>query len=90
MGFQDMPEIVHKMASAKGGRVRKPKGLALLPEEKRKEIASMGGHANANKNHRPESEDVSDSSEASVNNEQVQEQVRDSHWAVPSGQEDTL
>lgn len=45
MGFQDMVGVVHKAASAKGGRVRKAKGLATLSPERRKEIASMGGKA---------------------------------------------
>lgn len=45
MGFQNMPEVVHRAASSKGGRVRKPKGLALLSPERRKEIASKGGKA---------------------------------------------
>lgn len=37
--------IIHKFASAKGGRRKVPKGLARLPEERRREIASMGGLA---------------------------------------------
>lgn len=35
--------IIHKFASSKGGRVRVPKGLAMLSEERRREIAIMGG-----------------------------------------------
>ena len=51
MGFQHMPKIVHKAASSKGGKLRVPKGLELLPEEWRKEIAAMGGNAKrANRN----------------------------------------
>lgn len=45
MGFQDMVDVVHKAASAKGGRIKKAKGLAMLSPEKRREIASMGGKA---------------------------------------------
>lgn len=37
--------VIHKFASAKGGRRKVPKGLARLPAERRKEIASMGGYA---------------------------------------------
>lgn len=51
MGFQDMVDVVHRAASAKGGRTRKAKGLAKLSPERRKEIASMGGkakHENSN------------------------------------------
>lgn len=45
MGFQDMPEVVHKAASKKGGRVRVKKGLGAMSEERRKQITSMGGKA---------------------------------------------
>jgi len=51
MGFQHMRPIVHEQASRKGGKVRKPKGLASLPPEKVKQITSLGGKANA-KNHK--------------------------------------
>jgi len=47
MGFQHMRPIVHEQASRKGGRVRKKKGLASLPPERRKQIASQGGKKNA-------------------------------------------
>lgn len=43
MGFQDMPEVVHKAASAKGGRVKVSKGLAAMSPEKRREVQSKGG-----------------------------------------------
>lgn len=43
MGFQDMPEVVHKAASAKGGRVKTNKGLASMSPEKRREVQSKGG-----------------------------------------------
>lgn len=43
MGFQHMKPIVHEQASRKGGSVRKKKGLASLPPERRKQIASQGG-----------------------------------------------
>lgn len=52
MGWQDTHPVVHKAASAKGGRVQKAKGLATLPVERRREIASLGGkakHANSSK-----------------------------------------
>lgn len=50
MGFQHMRDIVHQAASRKGGSIKTDKGLAKLPDEKRREIASMGGLAkNANK-----------------------------------------
>lgn len=45
MGFQHMPSIVHEQASAKGGRVQKRKGLATLSDERKKEIATLGGKA---------------------------------------------
>lgn len=41
--------ILHKYISAKGGRVKKPKGLAKLSIERRREIASMGGKKRAAK-----------------------------------------
>lgn len=47
MGFQNMNEIVHRFASAKGGRARKKKGLASLSAERRREIASLGGKTSA-------------------------------------------
>jgi len=47
VGFQDMPRVVHEAASRKGGRVRKPKGLAKQSLERRKEIASLGGKTSA-------------------------------------------
>lgn len=37
--------IIHKFASAKGGRVRVKKGIAKLSPERRREIASLGGKA---------------------------------------------
>ena len=43
MGFQDMYEVVHKAASAKGGRVKTTKGLAAMSPEKRREVQSKGG-----------------------------------------------
>lgn len=50
MGFQDMPRIVHEAASRKGGKLKIRKGLGSMSEEKRKQIASMGGKArHANK-----------------------------------------
>ena len=55
-GFASNP-IIHKFASAKGGRRKVKKGLAALPPERRKEIASMGGVAkrdNKGKKERPE------------------------------------
>lgn len=42
LGFATNP-IIHKFLSAKGGRVRKPKGLAKLSPERRREIAILGG-----------------------------------------------
>lgn len=45
MGFQHMPEVVHRAASGKGGRIRTDKGLASIDVERRREIASMGGKA---------------------------------------------
>lgn len=45
MGFQDMPEVVHKAASSKGGKIRVKKGLAAIPIEQRKAIQSKGGKA---------------------------------------------
>lgn len=48
MGFQDMPEVVHKAASAKGGRVKTIKGLAAMSPEKRREVQSKGGKSSAN------------------------------------------
>lgn len=45
MAFDDMHEIVHKAASAKGGRVKKTKGIGSLSPERRREIAAMGGKA---------------------------------------------
>lgn len=47
MGFQDMRPVVHQAASRKGGSVRKKKGLAVLSQERVKEIASMGGRTSA-------------------------------------------
>jgi len=47
MGFQHMRPIVHEQASRKGGSVRKKKGLASLPTERRKQIASQGGKQSA-------------------------------------------
>lgn len=38
-----MRDIEHEAASRKGGRIRVDKGLARLPEDRRREIASMGG-----------------------------------------------
>ena len=35
--------IIHRFASSKGGKVTGKKGLATLSEERRKEIAIMGG-----------------------------------------------
>jgi len=43
MGFQDMLPIVHEAASRKGGRVQTRKGLATLSDERKKEIATLGG-----------------------------------------------
>jgi len=37
--------IIHRFASQKGGKVTGKKGLATLSEERRKEIAIMGGKA---------------------------------------------
>lgn len=45
MGFQDMPEVVQRAASRKGGRIKVKKGLGAMSEEKRKQITSMGGKA---------------------------------------------
>lgn len=45
MGFQDMPEVVHKAASRKGGRIKTRKGLAAITAEQRKAIQSKGGKA---------------------------------------------
>lgn len=51
MGFQDMPEVVHRAASSKGGKVKTPKGLANVSPEKKREIQSKGGKAKyANRN----------------------------------------
>ena len=51
MGFQDMPEVVHKAASSKGGRIKTRKGLAAITAEQRKAIQSKGGKARyANRN----------------------------------------
>jgi hypothetical protein len=48
--------IIHKFASAKGGRVKTKKGLAKLSPERRGEIASLGGKAkNENRNTRSDS-----------------------------------
>ena len=43
MGFQDMYDVVHRAASAKGGRVKTTKGLAAMSPEKRREVQSKGG-----------------------------------------------
>ena len=43
MGFQDMYDVVHRAASAKGGRVKTAKGLAAMSPEKRREVQSKGG-----------------------------------------------
>lgn len=48
MGFQDMPGVVHRAASAKGGRVKTVKGLAAMSPEKRREVQSKGGKSSAN------------------------------------------
>ncbi len=54
-GFASNP-IIHKFLSAKGGRVRKKKGLATLSPERRREIASLGGKAkHENRNTRSDS-----------------------------------
>lgn len=45
MGFQDMPEVVQRAASRKGGKIKVRKGLGAMSEEKRKQITSMGGKA---------------------------------------------
>lgn len=45
MGFQHMPEVVHKAASRKGGKIKVDKGLATMSYEKRRAIQSEGGKA---------------------------------------------
>ena len=54
-GFASNP-IIHKFLSSKGGKVRKPKGLAKLPPERRREIAAMGGRAKHNKEKRDDND----------------------------------
>lgn len=49
MGFQDMHDVVHRAASAKGGRVKTTKGLAAMSPEKRREVQSKGGKTSGNK-----------------------------------------
>lgn len=49
MGFQDMPGVVHRAASAKGGRIRTKKGFALMSPDKRREAQSRGGNNAANR-----------------------------------------
>ena len=49
MGFQDMYDVVHRAASAKGGRVKTTKGLAAMSPEKRREVQSKGGKTSADK-----------------------------------------
>lgn len=44
-----MPEVVHKAASRKGGRIKTDKGLAAMSPEKRREVQSLGGKTNANR-----------------------------------------
>lgn len=51
-----MNKIVHQAASRKGGKVRKPKGLAKLSPERRREIAAQGGRAKHEKNNRSKEE----------------------------------
>ena len=48
MGFQDMYDVVHRAASAKGGRVKTTKGLAAMSPEKRREVQSKGGKTSGN------------------------------------------
>lgn len=48
MGFQDMYDVVHRAASAKGGRVKTTKGLAAMSPEKRREVQSKGGKSSGN------------------------------------------
>lgn len=42
-GFASNSPAQKKYVSAKGGRVKVPKGLARLPIERRKEIQRLGG-----------------------------------------------
>lgn len=53
-GFAAMHPIIHKFASAKGGKAKVPKGFALMPPERRKEVWASGGRAkHANRNTGP-------------------------------------
>lgn len=42
-GFAGYSPAQRKAVSAKGGRAKVPKGLSMIPQERRKEIARLGG-----------------------------------------------
>lgn len=43
MGWQDLHPQVRRAYQSKGGSVRKPKGFALMDENRHLEVSSLGG-----------------------------------------------
>lgn len=55
-----MPNIVHRAASSKGGKIRTKKGLAAMSPEKRREIQSKGGKISGNNKRNPGAKQTQD------------------------------
>ena len=47
--FRDVPEVMLKAITSKGGRARVPKGFAKMSPERLKEVTSKGGIAKRDK-----------------------------------------